>query len=202
MKNKESMQRHLYPDSLKKQVTHGRRVSSLAYEIGRELHMTEEECEHLAIAGFFHDIGKTELIEEHTGDDALLVEEMNSIRQHPQKGYDMLRRHGYDQDICEAVLYHHENCDGSGYPFKLESGQIPVGACILRVCDVFCALTENRQYRSLFSPEQALVLMAHEIRYYDMKIFLAFQRVLHSSGDGSLTVPEPREEVKRIWRKL
>lgn len=201
MEKRNSYPKHLLSASLQEQVKHGERVSSLAYEIAKELTLPDDKCIELVIAGFFHDIGKTELIHEQE-DSSLLVEEMNSVRQHPQKGYEILKRHGFENEICEAVLYHHENYDGSGYPFKLEGEQIPFGACILRVCDVFCALTESRPYRSSFTPEQALVLMAHEIRYYDLRIFMALQRVLHRTNDGALQVPEAGEEVRGVWKTL
>ncbi len=77
------------------------------------------------------------------------------------------------------VLHHHENFDGTGYPDNLKGGKIPRGARILRVCDVFCALTSDRPYRSAFSPGAAVRLMIDEIKDYDMRVFLTFQRVIH-----------------------
>ncbi|MGX8728838.1 MAG: HD-GYP domain-containing protein, partial [Lachnospiraceae bacterium] len=86
------------------------------------------------------------------------------------------------EKICEAVLYHHENFDGSGYPENLSGEEIPLGARIIRVCDVFAALTSDRPYRKHFSIEDALQLMIDEITNFDMKIFLAFNRVAHRVG--------------------
>ena len=133
----------------------------------------------------------------------LMVEELQYIRRHPMKGYQILRRHGYPDEICENVLYHHENYDGSGYPYNLRGRNIPMGACILRICDVFCAMISDRPYRSAFTPETAVELMIEEIKNYNVEAFLAFQRVLHRNPDGKLQLPEEsidvRGDLQKIW---
>ena len=194
--------RHLFGANMSEQLKHGENVSSLAYEVGRELGLSDEACNDLIVAGFFHDIGKTQISSESEGRDTMLVEKMNSVRQHPRAGYEILKRHGFSEEICRDVLYHHENMDGSGYPENLEGTNIPLGACILRVCDVFCALIQDRPYRSAFSPEIAMKMMIEEVEKYNLKVFLAFQRVLHRSPDGSISMPEIRPEVRGVWKKL
>ena len=57
---------------------------------------------------------------------------------------------------------------------------IPEGARILRVCDVFAALISNRPYRSAFDVDTAMDLMIEEVKNFDMKIFLAFQRMVNA----------------------
>ena len=189
--------------SMTEQLEHGRQVSNLAFEIGHEMQLSDEECHDLIIAGFFHDIGKTELANETSvQEQQMIVEEMNSIRLHPEKGYHILKRHGFDDRVCDSVLYHHENYDGSGYPFNLKEGNIPLDACILRVCDVFCALVSSRPYRDAFPPDTALEMMIEEIRCYHLGAFLALQRVLHRSPDGQIRLPEVSEEVKGVWKTL
>ena len=105
---------------------------------------------------------------------------MRYMRLHSTLGYAILKDRGYENEILEAVLYHHENYDGSGYPKNLKGDEIPVGAKILRVCDAFGALISNRPYREAFDKETALEIMVEEVKYFDMKVYLAFQRVSHS----------------------
>ena len=190
------------PLSMSQQLEHGRMVSNLAYHIGKELGLQGEELHDLVVAGFFHDIGKTEVDEDLSAreDSMLVVEELNSIREHPVKGYEMLKRHGYNDTICEAVLRHHENYDGSGYPGNMEGWNIPLEACILRVCDVFCALVSDRPYRSALPADAALDMMIEEVRKYDIKVFLAFQRVIHVDEDGTIAIPEVTDEVRGVWK--
>jgi HD-GYP domain-containing protein (c-di-GMP phosphodiesterase class II) len=99
---------------------------------------------------------------------------------HSAFSYDILKNYDYNNIILEAVLHHHENYDGSGYPNNLKGNSIPIGARILRTCDVFAALVSERRYRSAFEMETAIELMIDEVKNFDMQIFLAFLQVVHS----------------------
>ena len=107
---------------------------------------SEEQCHNLAVAGMLHDIGKLRLrsyvYEEKEA--KLTIDEMRYVRLHPTLGYAILKEHGYNEDVLSAVLYHHENADGSGYPNNLKNEDIPWNARVLRVCDAFGALIANR----------------------------------------------------------
>ena len=70
--------------------------------------------------------------------------------------------------------------DGSGYPNNLKGEEIPLGARILRVCDAFGALIANRPYRSAFDIETAISIMIEEVKNFDMRVFLTFQKVTQS----------------------
>lgn len=172
------------------QYQHGMKVATLAYMVGQQLGLPKKKLEKLSVAGIMHDIGKIPLQQEMNMDNSMIVEELGYIRQHPQRGYEMMQQHRIDDEICEMVLYHHENWDGSGYPFNLEGNNIPLGSSILRVCDVFCALTDKRPYREAYTVEKALDLMIHEIKNYNVRVFLALQQLLHDDEDGHLRIPE------------
>ena len=169
-------------DSLGEAILHGIVVSNLAYFVGKEMDFSEKQCHDLAVAGMLHDIGKLKLrsyvYEEKEA--KLNIDELRYVRLHPTLGYAILKEHGYEEDILTAVLYHHENADGSGYPNNLKNDQIPVNARVLRVCDAFGALISNRAYRSAFDIETALTIMIEEIKNFDMQVFLAFQKVTQS----------------------
>ena len=85
--------------------------------------------------------------------------------------------------MLESILYHHENYDGTGYPSNLSGKEIPLGARILRVCDVYAALSSDRPYRRAFDITTVIDLMIDEIKNFDMEVFLAFQRVIHEVAD-------------------
>ncbi len=89
-----------------------------------------------------HDIGKLKLTEYINGRerDPLLIEELKYVRMHSTLGYEELKDQGYSEFVLESILYHHENYDGTGYPDNLIGDQIPIGARILRVCDVFALI--------------------------------------------------------------
>jgi len=195
---------HLLEFSMEEQLEHGKMVSNLAYHIAKKIGMSDEQVRNVIVAGLFHDIGKTEIekIYSITDDSALYVEEMNSVRLHPNKGYEILKRHGYSEEICQAVLHHHENYDGSGFPDNLEGWNIPIEACILRVCDFFCSLVSDRPYRRAFSYDTAMEMMIEEIKKFDIKVFLAFQGIVHSDEGGKIALPETAEEVRGVWKTV
>ncbi len=163
-------------------INHGVLVSRLAYQIALELQETKEFCYDIALAGLLHDIGKLKIQSYLYGrsNDTLAIEEMKYVRMHSTYSYEILKERYYNSNILESVYHHHENYDGSGYPDNLIGKAIPYGARILRTCDVFAALVSNRPYRAAFDIDTALELMIDEVKNFDMQIFLAFQRVLHS----------------------
>ena len=154
---------------LSEELNHGIVVSNLAYAVAAELGQDEEFCYQMAIAGMLHDIGKLKLTGYINGqeNDPLLIEE--------------LKDQGYSELVLQSILYHHENYDGSGYPSNLRGDSIPLGARILRVCDVYAALSSDRPYRKAFDVSTVIELMIDEIKNFDMEVFLAFQRVVHNN---------------------
>ncbi|MBQ2276634.1 MAG: HD domain-containing protein [Lachnospiraceae bacterium] len=180
----EEKEDNYYEVELKELLVHGICVSNLAYLLGKELGYSEEDAYDLAVAGLLHDIGKLRLsnyIYEKNAN-PLQIDELRYVRIHSTLGYMILREYDYSEKILNGILYHHENFDGSGYPANLVGEDIPMEARILRVCDVYSALISNRPYRKAFDAETAMELMIDEVKNYDMKVFLAFQRVVNSKA--------------------
>lgn len=168
--------------NLADELNHGVYVSNMVYLVAQELGLPEEECYEIAVAGLLHDIGKLKLNDKYDEDDHLVVEEMRKVRMHASFGYVFLKSYGYSDYILDCIRYHHENYDGSGYPDHLTGDEIPLGARIIRVCDTYAALTADRPYRKHFSEDIAMELIIEDIKHFDMKVFLAFQRVVHEVG--------------------
>ncbi len=168
---------------LSAELNHGVVVSNLAYAVATEMGRDEAFCYQMAIAGMLHDIGKLKLTGYINGQerDPLLIEELKYVRMHSSLGYEELKDQGYSDIVLQSILYHHENYDGSGYPSNLSGDSIPLGARILRVCDVYAALSSDRPYRKAFDVSTVIELMIDEIKNFDMEVFLAFQRVVHNN---------------------
>ena len=163
----------------KEEEKHAVQVSMLAFHVAKELELDAKTCKELATAGILHDIGKMKLLEEYGKKDSLIIEELRYMRMHSTLGYEALLGKGYSDCILKTILHHHENYDGSGYPAHLRGEKIPLGARILRICDVYSALRADRLYRKALDMDTAMGVMIDEVKYFDMKIFLAFQRVVH-----------------------
>ena len=96
----------------------------------------------------------------------LTEEETEIARQHTTIGAKLLSdiRTGSDyNDFIELAIdiahFHHENWDGSGYPEGRKGEEIPLPARIASLVSVYCALTENRSYRSSLGMDEALSIM-------------------------------------------
>ena len=187
------------------EIAHACAVSVLSRELSKELGENETRQESIALAGFLHDIGKLKLADYLGGpsdEGTLLVEEMKYVRMHPELSAEILKAQGFSDEICESVRCHHENFDGSGYPENLAGYAIPRAARIIRVCDVFAALTSDRPYRNRFSAQEALSLMIDEINHFDMEIFLALQAVVHRIGDAYRLPPDAIVKTEENMRAL
>ncbi len=184
------------------ELEHGVYVSCLVRELCRELHIAAPIADQFRLAGLLHDIGKLKLTGYLNGEakanKPLLIEEMKFVRLHSILSYEILKEQDVSPIVLESVRYHHENYDGSGYPSNLVGDEIPLGAKIIRVCDVFAALTTDRPYRKHFSTEEAVSLMIDEITHFDIQIFLAFQRVVHRVGT-QYQIKLPRVDFE-IWQ--
>lgn len=186
---------------LARELSHAITVSRLSVRVASELGFDREHVHRLAQTCLVHDIGKISLAKYLYGtEDTLTIEEMRLVRMHAELGAEVLRKLNYPPDMVEWVYCHHENCDGSGYPRHLRKDEIPLEARIIRVCDVFSALTADRIYRRAFDPDAAVDMMIQEARFYDLRVFLAFLRVVHSEELPSLL--DSRARVDRFEKLL
>lgn len=158
--------------------SHNVKVAMLAVILGYKLNLTRQQLNDLAIAGILHDCGKVNLSEEVlTKSTYLEVEETEMVEKHPLYSYELAKQLGIHKvQILEAILYHHEKLDGTGYPHGLIGNAIPLFAQIIAVCDVFDALTTDRTYREHFHTYDALKLiksdMSHQLNIKYVNSFI------------------------------
>lgn len=183
-------------------IKHGLVVSRLVNLVSKELGLDSFFIEEMSQAGLLHDIGKLRISNYLYGrqNGELKVEEIKYVRMHSVLSYGILKKQGYSDRILNAVLYHHENYDGSGYPNNLKGKNIPFEARILRTCDVFGALVGHRPYREAFNADEAIRLMIAEIKNFDMECFLALQKVVNSKDFCELS--QLIEDNKRTSLKV
>lgn len=131
-------------------------VLSVILGIGMGLNYTQ--LKELSEAALLHDIGKLKIsLDILNKKEKLTDEEMVIIRSHSQEGYNIIKDNFMISGLVKnAVLSHHENEDGSGYPRRLVGKHIHIYAKIIHVCDVYDALVSNRVYRKAMNPADAL----------------------------------------------
>lgn len=153
---------------------HSLKVTEYVVGICREMGLSPEYTDMIRVAALLHDYGKIGVDDDILKKAGRLTpEQYEIIKTHADKSRRILEKiqfEGVYQEVPEIVGSHHERLDGSGYPRGLKSIEIPLGARILTVADVFEALTSRRQYREPITPEEALDKMVKKIgTYYDRR---------------------------------
>lgn len=160
--------------------SHSVNVAVLSCTIGIGLNLNSDSLEDLVLAGLLHDLGKLDIPQEILNkEERLSREEFALIKTHPHASYEMIRdRVDISSLVKHAVLSHHENFDGSGYPNGLSGNNIGVLARILHVADVYDALTSKRTYKEPYSPYAAVqILEGGSGSLYDpeaVRVFLTY----------------------------
>jgi putative nucleotidyltransferase with HDIG domain len=141
---------------------HSRRVAAFSDMVTRRLEMSDEERRRVHFAGLLHDIGKVHLDLDLLRDEGKLTPEKQAeIRKHPALGVEMLRPITLWEDILPIILAHHERWDGKGYPRGLAGEEIPIGARVVALAEVFDAISRRGPHVPIRTIEEAL----HEIEH-------------------------------------
>lgn len=112
------------------------------------------------VAALLHDIGKAFVAQQILNKEGPLSPiEWEIMRRHPLSGLAMLFETDVPDFAKKAVLQHHEDFQGGGYPMGVEGPAIGVLARVLRIVDVFDAMTSRRPYKEPVPPMKAAQIM-------------------------------------------
>lgn len=142
---------------------HSGRVAQFSVIVGKKLRDELEKIPFgeisLYYAAEFHDIGKINLPDNVLKKEGKLNdEEWEEIKRHPLESAKIIEplKKWFGKTIVEGVLYHHENYDGTGYPYGKKADQINILARIIRVADSFDAMITDRPYRRALSHHEVI----------------------------------------------
>jgi HD-GYP domain-containing protein (c-di-GMP phosphodiesterase class II) len=157
---------------------HVRRVATFALMMGKELGLSTLELRSLALGAQMHDVGKIGVPDRIlTKPGALTDEEFAIIREHVTRGYEIAVNVLALSTVTDAIRYHHERYDGSGYPMGLRGDAIPLHARIVAVADAFDAMTSGRTYQAAVTMDDArLELLRCAGTHFDPRCVEAFMR--------------------------
>lgn len=161
---------------------HALRVAAFSYAIAQSYGLHPRVCERLRRVATFHDIGKIFLSEALLNKPGPLTpSERRDIENHTVLGYELLLSSSLPtlREAAVIAFCHHERMDGLGYPRKRLGHEIPLGARIVSVADVFDALTSTRSYRPAMSEAQAAeIIRQGGGSQFDSEVVSAFSSVL------------------------
>ncbi|HVB53926.1 MAG TPA: HD domain-containing phosphohydrolase [Candidatus Acidoferrales bacterium] len=139
---------------------HSTRTAAIARLMAENLNFTALEQDRVGLAGLLHDLGKlavSNAILDKAG--PLLPEEMEEMQRHTSITHDILSPLWPLDDVAEMAASHHERLDGTGYHRHLRGPEMPHGAEILAVADVYEALTAHRPYRRGMDGDEAIAVL-------------------------------------------
>ncbi len=137
---------------------HSVNVAIYSTMVGKRLRLTSDQLLLLCMAGISHDLGKSKIPPEILNKPGRLTdEEFELIKSHPRHGFDILTTSdSISALVKQSVLMHHENENGTGYPYGKDGKDIPLFAKIIHVVDVYDALVSRRPYKDPYAPTDAL----------------------------------------------
>lgn len=139
---------------------HSNRVRDLSTRIGERMGLSSVDLSALRYAAQLHDVGIVGIPGNLLAKKRRLSEqETEMVRKHPFLGSKMLEGVPGMDATRRAILEHHENFDGSGYPYGLRGEDISVAARILSVAECYDSVLSDRPYRGAFPPEEALQMI-------------------------------------------
>lgn len=148
--------------------THSINVSVIGLLFGQYLSLTPNELECLGTGLLLHDIGKSILPQDILNkDNNLTSKEFNIIKKHPKAGLDLLELMGdIDGLSLKVVIQHHENNDGTGYPYGIGGSDIHLFGHISRIVDAYDAMTSDRPFAAAMKPFATLSILKKENPLY------------------------------------
>jgi putative nucleotidyltransferase with HDIG domain len=162
---------------------HAAAVARYARELATELGRDESEQDLVHTAGLLHDIGKFALPDSILHAEVLSDQDWAVIRRHPQDGATLVGRLDGYGPVADAILYHHEHVDGSGYPAGLIGNEIPLASRMIAVCSTYDTLTARETYRSPMTPQDAIAELRRVAgRQLDAEIVESFVAMLERDG--------------------
>lgn len=161
-------------------VEHAEKVSQYATKISKILNLSENKIDLINLASLLHDIGKIGISRKILFKNGKLTEEgYDRVKKHPEIAVDIIRSIRDFRGIIPIILHHHERWNGKGYPEGLKGEDIPLGARIMAVADVYHALTSNRPYRKAYSKNKAMEIIKNSSGTdFDPKIVEIFLKIL------------------------
>ncbi|MDP1772720.1 MAG: HD domain-containing phosphohydrolase [Methylobacter sp.] len=165
--------------------SHLYRVQHYTEALASSMGVDSGAAAHMGLMSMLHDIGKLATPDAILKKpDKLTEEEWVIMREHPLNGVRILGNNPFYETAREISAGHHENYDGTGYPYGLKGDNIPLSARIVKLADVLDALTTNRPYKKPWTMETAIThIESHTNIMFDPAVVVELKKLF---VDGTL----------------
>ena len=166
----------ILPEEMDLTYAHGLNSALICTKMGKWCKLSPEDLDELIFAGFVYDIGKFMLPHDIIWKPEKLNKmEFDLIKTHAFYGYYMMKKFRVSERVLNAILQHHERCDGSGYPQGLTRDEIDPFAKMIAIVDVYEAMTSARSYREPMNPYKVIEIIKGDMfQKYDISYISTF----------------------------
>jgi putative nucleotidyltransferase with HDIG domain len=187
---------------------HAAAVARYAKKLAVEAGCSDEEQEVVHTAGLLHDLGKFTLPDSILNSKLLSDDDWSMIRRHPQDGAALVGKLDGYGPVADAILYHHEQIDGGGYPAGLIGSEIPLPSRIVAICSTYDTLTARDSYRSPMTPQDAMTELRRVAgRQLDAELVEKFVKMLERDEPAGMPLDDDADfatelEFEKRVRKM
>jgi PAS domain S-box-containing protein/putative nucleotidyltransferase with HDIG domain len=159
---------------------HSERVVDLTMRLAQTMGIIGDDLIQIRRGAILHDIGKMAIPDEILRKRGpLTIGERKIVEEHPTRGYELLSHIPFLEKAMEIPFCHHEHWDGSGYPRGLKGEEIPFGARIFSVIDVWDAVQSERPYNAPWEKDKAIQYLKEESgKLFDPDCVTVFLRLV------------------------
>lgn len=166
---------------------HSVRVAVLAMNLASQMTEDVETIVRLGNAAMLHDIGKALLpLELVLSRAELEPEQLQELQRHAELGAELLMDNGADPLAITVAFGHHRTLHQGGYPETRHKYQPSTSTEIVKICDVYEALTANRPYRPSMPPPDAYRVMLGMHGHFDKNLLRRFMETIGMFPAGQI----------------
>ncbi|MCD7826042.1 MAG: HD-GYP domain-containing protein [Clostridiaceae bacterium] len=175
---------------------HSQRVANISKDIGLWLKLSKSEQFDLEFTALLHDIGKIGVSDYVLNKQSVYTQnDFEQMKYHTIRGAEMLSEVGISEAVIDGVRHHHERIDGKGYPDGLKGDELTLFAKIIKIADVYDALTSKRQYKDAWEIQKALnIIYRGRGTEFDTEIADVF--IEHMSPPGWIPPVDEKNQVE------
>jgi len=162
------------------------RIKNIAVDFGRELKLTKDQMERLALFSEFYDVGKVAIKKNILKKRTSLEEaEWQLVKMHPEIGYRIAKSSTNLAHIADDLLAHHECWDGSGYPYGVRGVNIPLNSRIISIVEAYDVMINGRNYKDPVPKEDAISELKKQAKkQFDPQLVSKFTEMIYQKENN------------------
>lgn len=174
------------------------RVCIYAVKTAESLNFSIEDIGRIELASLLHDIGIIGVDDSINRNPTFTPEEFEESKKHVYHSIKILEDIKQLDEVREIIKYHHENYDGTGYPYGIKGEEIPVGSRIISIADEFENLVSNREGSASMSNSEAMEIIKQKAgSQFDPELVHVFESIIPNAQSAirEYELNEKREKI-------